>query len=118
MFRQGQLAVHGLATLLGRNEAEISNRGKKFLHHAVLWLGSKALRRWCWFVVTVVLSLPLSLFLHGHMAATAHPSLSLSATKNLSRVMPSPSLLSSEATVNVDPNAIAELGVADKDGLR
>ena len=70
------------------------------------------------FVVTVVLSLPLSLFLHGHMAATAHPSLSLSATKNLSRVMPSPSLLSSEATVNVDPNAIAELGVADKDGLR
>ena len=54
------------------------------------------------------------------MAATseAHPSLSLSATKNLSRVMPSPSLLSSEATVNVDPNAIAELGVADKDGLR
>ena len=32
--------------------------------------------------------------------------------------MPSPSLLSSEATVNVDPNAIAELGVADKDRLR
>ena len=71
-------------------------------------------------MVTVVLSLPLSLFLHGHMAATseAHPSLSLSATKNLSRVMPSPSLLSSEATVNVDPDAIAELGVADKDRLR
>ena len=35
MFRQGQLAVHGLAILLGRNEAGISNRGKKFLHHAV-----------------------------------------------------------------------------------
>ena len=27
--------VHGLAILLGRNEAGISNRGKKFLHHAV-----------------------------------------------------------------------------------
>ena len=25
----GQLAVHGLAILLGRNEAGISNRGKK-----------------------------------------------------------------------------------------
>ena len=36
MFRQGQLAVHGLAILLGRNEAGISNRGKIFLHHAVL----------------------------------------------------------------------------------
>ena len=36
MFRQGQLAVHGLAILLGRNEAGISNRGKSFLHHAVL----------------------------------------------------------------------------------
>ena len=36
MFRQGQLAVHGLAILLGRNEAGISNRGKKFLHHAVV----------------------------------------------------------------------------------
>ena len=35
MFRQGQLAVHGLAILLGRNEAGISNRGKFFLHHAV-----------------------------------------------------------------------------------
>ena len=35
MFRQGQLAVHGLAILLGRNEAAISNRGKFFLHHAV-----------------------------------------------------------------------------------
>ena len=35
MFRQGQLAVHGLAILLGRNEAGISNRGKTFLHHAV-----------------------------------------------------------------------------------
>ena len=35
MFRQGQLAVHGLAILLGRNEAGISNRGKIFLHHAV-----------------------------------------------------------------------------------
>ena len=35
MFRQGQLAVHGLAILLGRNEAGISNRGKNFLHHAV-----------------------------------------------------------------------------------
>ena len=37
MFRQGQLAVHGLAILLGRNEAGISNRGKIFLHHAVLY---------------------------------------------------------------------------------
>ena len=36
MFRQGQLAVHGLAILLGRNEAGISNRGKIFLHHAVV----------------------------------------------------------------------------------
>ena len=36
MFRLGQLAVHGLAILLGRNEAGISNRGKIFLHHAVL----------------------------------------------------------------------------------
>ena len=36
MFRQGQLAVHGLAILLGRNEAGISNRGKKFLHHTVV----------------------------------------------------------------------------------
>ena len=35
MFRQGQLAVHGLAILLGRNEAGISNRGKFFLHHTV-----------------------------------------------------------------------------------
>ena len=35
MFRQGQLAVHRLAILLGRIEAGISNRGKKFLHHAV-----------------------------------------------------------------------------------
>ena len=35
MFRQGQLAVQGLAILLGRNEAGISNRGKFFLHHAV-----------------------------------------------------------------------------------
>ena len=35
MFRQGQLAVHGLAILLGRNKAAISNRGKKILHHAV-----------------------------------------------------------------------------------
>ena len=35
MFRQGQLAVHGLAILLGRNEAGISNRGKFFLHHPV-----------------------------------------------------------------------------------
>ena len=38
MFRQGQLAVHGLAILLGRNEAGISNRGKFFLHHAVIIL--------------------------------------------------------------------------------
>ena len=30
MFRQGQLAVHGLAILRGRNEAAISNRGKFF----------------------------------------------------------------------------------------
>ena len=29
------MAVHGLAILLGRNEAGISNRGKFFLHHAV-----------------------------------------------------------------------------------
>ena len=36
MFCQGQLAVHGLAILLGRNEAGISNRGKNFLHDAVL----------------------------------------------------------------------------------
>ena len=35
MFRQGQLAVHGLAILLGRNEAGISNRGNIFLHRAV-----------------------------------------------------------------------------------
>ena len=28
MFRQDQLAVHGLAILLGRNEVGISNRGK------------------------------------------------------------------------------------------
>jgi len=39
MFRQGQLAVQGLAILLGRNEAGISNRGKLFLHHAVdIWI--------------------------------------------------------------------------------
>ena len=36
MFRRGQLAVHGLAILLGRIEAGISNRGKNFLHHAVV----------------------------------------------------------------------------------
>ena len=30
MFRQGQLAVHGLAILLGRNEAGISKGGKFF----------------------------------------------------------------------------------------
>ena len=35
MFRQGQLASHGLAILLGINEAGISNRGKKFLHHVL-----------------------------------------------------------------------------------
>ena len=35
MLRQGQLAVHGLAILLGRNEAGI-NRGKFFLPHAVV----------------------------------------------------------------------------------
>ena len=35
MFRQGQLAVHGLAILLGRNEAGISNRGKIFLPHCI-----------------------------------------------------------------------------------
>ena len=35
MFRQGQLAVHGLAILLGKNKAGISKRGKFFLHHAV-----------------------------------------------------------------------------------
>ena len=29
------MAVHGLAILLGRNEAGISNRRKLFLHHAV-----------------------------------------------------------------------------------
>ena len=43
MFRQGQLAVHGLAILLGRNEAGISNRGKFFLHHAVLRNGRDTL---------------------------------------------------------------------------
>ena len=47
MFRQGQLAVHGLAILLGRNEAGISNRGKNFLHHAVL---SDHLVRRIWFL--------------------------------------------------------------------
>ena len=36
----GQLAVHGLAILLGRNEAGISNRGKKILHHAVMTLAA------------------------------------------------------------------------------
>ena len=36
MFRQGRLAVHGLAILLGRNEAGISNREKNFLHYAVV----------------------------------------------------------------------------------
>ena len=42
MFRQGQLAVHGLAILLGRNEAAISNRGKFFLHRAVFaWHGQQ-----------------------------------------------------------------------------
>ena len=30
------MAVHGLAILLGRNEAGISNKGKFFLHHAVV----------------------------------------------------------------------------------
>ena len=35
MFCQGQLAVQGLAILLGRNEAGISNMGEIFLHHAV-----------------------------------------------------------------------------------
>ena len=49
MFCQGQLAVHGLAILLGRNEAGISNRGKIFLHHAVhpcstFWVASAAPR--------------------------------------------------------------------------
>ena len=39
MFRQGQLAVHGLAILFGRNEAGILNRGEMFLHHAVLYGG-------------------------------------------------------------------------------
>ena len=38
MFRQGQLAVHGLAILLGRNEAGISNRGQFFLHLSVRFL--------------------------------------------------------------------------------
>ena len=36
IFDQGQLAVHGLPILLGRNEAGISNRGKIFLHYAVI----------------------------------------------------------------------------------
>ena len=45
MFRQGQLAVHGLAILLGRNEAGISNRGKIFLHHAVQFSGSEVAGR-------------------------------------------------------------------------
>ena len=35
MFRQGQLAVQGLAILLGRIEAGISNKGKFFLHEPV-----------------------------------------------------------------------------------
>ena len=39
MFRQGELAVHGLAISIGRNEAGISNRGKNFLHHAVKHIG-------------------------------------------------------------------------------
>ena len=39
MFCWGQLAVHVLAILLGRNEVGISNRGKNFLHHAVYQLG-------------------------------------------------------------------------------
>ena len=45
MFRQGQLAVHGLAILLGRNEAGISNRGKFFLHHAVCQMCTYSFRR-------------------------------------------------------------------------
>ena len=44
MFHQGQLAVHGLAILLGRNEAGISNRGKKILHHAVVCIDIKWLQ--------------------------------------------------------------------------
>ena len=42
MFRQGQLAVHVLAILIGRNEAGISNRGEILLHHAVLCLLTQA----------------------------------------------------------------------------
>ena len=38
MFRQGRLAVHGLAILLGRIEAGMSN-GEIFLHHAVVRRG-------------------------------------------------------------------------------
>ena len=34
MFRQGQLAVHGLAILFGRNEAGISKRGENFFAQA------------------------------------------------------------------------------------
>ena len=61
MFRQGQLAVHGLAILLGRNEAGISNRGKIFLHHAVRPKGNLAAlesgvlqqKWWSWSVAAV-----------------------------------------------------------------
>ena len=45
MFRQGQLAVHGLAILLGRNEAGISNRGKIFLLEPVYDVHSGMERR-------------------------------------------------------------------------
>ena len=41
MFRQGKLVVHVLTIFLGRIEAGISKKGKKFLHHAVL--GAKLL---------------------------------------------------------------------------
>ena len=62
MFRQGQLAVHGLAILLGRIEAGISNRGKFFLHRPVIG-GIKVI------VVTYV-STPESNILHKITAIT------------------------------------------------
>ena len=55
-------------------------------------------------VVSLLLSLSLSLSrpLHGHMAETSEAHPSRTATKNLSRVMPSPSLAPSKETVNVE----------------
>ena len=44
MFRQGQLAVHGLAILLGRIEAGIFKQGEIILHRAVYVLQGVAKR--------------------------------------------------------------------------